>query len=149
MMVNHIQMKGISVMFVRMVWVYCVLAPGSSTWYRPPSIEFLLGDTWLLDSHFFHGHAWPSFFIIPSQSLTSTSQPLSLSDTVIRKKTGTTTQFQSKTKDSIMHSMPTLRSIRSLSYPCRLLVIKRLCIRWCGVHVCREKNKKWYIYAGH
>ena len=45
MMANHIWMWGILVMFVRMVWVYCVLALSSSMWHRPPSIEFLLGDT--------------------------------------------------------------------------------------------------------
>ena len=74
----------------------------------------------------FHGHAWPSFFILPSQSLTSTSQPWSLSDNIIGKRIGTTPQFQSKTRDSIMHSIPTLRSLRSLSYPCGLLVIKKI-----------------------
>ena len=73
----------------------------------------------------FHGYAWPSFFILPSQSLTLTSQPWSLSDTIIGKRIGTSPQFQSKTRDSIMHSMPTLRSLRSLSYSCGLSVIKK------------------------
>ena len=45
MMANHIQMWGILVKFIRMVWVYCVLALGSSIGYQPPIIEFLLGDT--------------------------------------------------------------------------------------------------------
>ena len=73
----------------------------------------------------FHGHAWPSFFIFPSQSRTSTSQPRSLSVTVLGKRTETTPQFQSKIRDSIMHNMPTLKSSCSLSYLCGLLVIKK------------------------
>ena len=95
----------------------------------------------------FHCHAWPSFFILQSQSLTSTSQPWSLSDTVIGKRTGTTPQFQSKTRDSIVHNMPTLRSLRSLSYLCGLSMIKKNKIvnslMWSS---CMSRNEKKMVH---
>ena len=95
----------------------------------------------------FHGYAWPSFFILPSQSLTSTSQPWSLSDNIIGKRIGTTPQFQSKTRDSIVHNMPTLRSLRSLSYLCGLSMIKKNKIvnslMWSS---CMSRNEKKMVH---